>query len=276
MKSIIKILFPLFLIIANIFSLFSCAPGLSFKYYEYLRMKEEGYYPEPSDFPDTKWVCREADMYFRMFAFGDYTMLGEYSINGETYIVRASIMYSQLYFSFYSDTDLGVANNLSFEHINYYEVGFLNTEYIYEDGIISCKIINSDDVIWHYKGDTITFENSEKIAQEPISCWYCEELDMHLEFFDDGYCKGSMIINGDSNYVHAIEFGDSGYYMFSIENGKINNLKENTISPLVNMTFEYSENQIIATVVDETIDLLTYPYWSQENTVFIFNRINEV
>lgn len=274
MKLICKISASLLLIISCVLNLFSCATMC--KTNKYFKLKEAGYYPDASDFPDTKWVCREVDMYFYMFGYGESTMIGEYTVGDKNYRVDIEIHNADMSFDFYSHTNVSgssLKNDNFSEPVNCEreEAGFLVTEYIYENDIITCKIRNTDQDIWNYEGDTITFEKAGEIAVKPISRWYCEELDMYLIKYDDIYYKGEIIVDNIINYVHAIEIGNSKYYQLSIENGKINNMKEQTVSPFVNMFFEQGENKIIATVTEECItNRLPYPYWKTDETTFEF------
>ncbi len=263
-----------FLLIALIINLASCVRwGPSFKYE---RMKKQGYYPDTSDFPDTKWVCREVDMYFYMFDYSESTILGEYTVGDKKYRVVINIWLSDMSFDFYSGTNITDSTDEMGQKTGYVycereEAGFLATDYIYENELITCKIRNSDNNIWNYEGDSITFEKASTIAMNPISKWYCEALDMYLTKYDDVYYKGEIVADNIVNYVHAIEIGNSRYYKLSIENAKINNLKEKTVSPFVNMFFEQGENIIIATVAEEcTTNRLAYEYWKTDETNFEF------
>lgn len=245
----------------------SCGPSLEFQ-----RKKAQGFYPDTSNFPDTKWICREVDMYFYMFDFGEPTMAGVYIVDGKEYRVIISFFCAEMSFKFYSHTDLSESLYKSgYVTCERQAVDFLYTEYIYENGIITCKIDTSEQNIWNYEGDTITFEKSGSISKEANSVYYCEELNMSITKVVDGYYKGEIIIDNSANYIHAIEIGNSEYYRLSVENGKINNYSENTVSPFVYMFFEHSENKIIATVSDEHIfDPLQDSYWKTNKTTFEF------
>ena len=274
MKLIGKNLASLLLIIGCVLNLFSCVTVC--KTNKYFEMKEAGYYPDTSDFPDTTWVCREVNMYFYMFDYGESTMLGEYTVDDKTYRVDIKIHYADMSFDFYSHTNISRPNSKNDSYSGFInckreEAGFLATEYIYENDIITCKIKNTDQNIWNYEGDTITFEKAGAIAINPISKWYCKALNMYLIKYDDIYYKGEIVVDNITNYVHAIEIGNSKYYQLSIENGKINNLKEGTVSPFVNMFFEQRENKIIATVTNEcNINDFSYSYWKTNETTFEF------
>lgn len=280
MKYVLKRFVLLIFLISLILSLFSCVTVSWKDQRRYEKMKEQGYYPDAEDFPDTKWVCREVDMYFYMFDYSTWEMIGEYTVNATKYRVRMNIFYTEMNFNFYSGTkaskstlDLpGASDYVSCERE---EAGFLNTEYIYEDGIIKCTIESSDGNIWNYSGDTITFEKAGEITKSESFGWYCEELDMYIEKYGDFYYRGEIKIDNTVNYIHGYEIGNGNYYQFFIENGRINNLKVHSDYPFINFNFQHEENRIIATVTDEYISTpVAYPHWTSDKSTFIFEKIN--
>ncbi len=280
MKSFLKRFVLLILFISLILNLFSCV-SVSWKYRrQYEKMKEQGYYPDATDFPDTKWVCRELDMYFYMFDYSPWEMIGEYTVNGTKYRVTMSIFYSYMYFDFYSGTKsskstLDIPRASEYVNCEREEAGFLTTEYIYEDDIIKCNIENSGGNIWNHSGDIITFEKVGEITKSESFGWYCEELDMYIEKYGDFYYRGEIIIDNTACFVHGYEKGNSEYYQFNIENGKINNLKEHTDYLFIKFNFEHQENCITATVTDEyIITPVAYPHWTSDKSTFIFEKIN--
>ncbi len=211
-------------------------------------------------------------MDFYMFNYGDSTIAGIYTVDGKEYRVTISFFYSEMLFAFYSHTDVSESMYESgYLHFERKKVDFLSTEYIYENGIITCKIYDSDQNIWNYEGDTITFEKAGSIIEEANSGYYCEELDMYIAKVIDGYYKGEIIIDGTAHYVHAIEIGNSEYYTLSIEDSRTTNQNDKIIHPFIDMLFEHSENKIIATVSDEKIlDPFVYPHWKTNKTTFVF------
>ena len=242
---------------------------------EFIRMKEQGFYPDTADFPDTVWVCREVDMTIYMTAY-EGGMIGELKTDSGIYRVDAYFFYSRMCFDFYSSTSVTINDYpLGYAELERIEAGFLVTEYIYKDGVISCEIINSDTELWAYSGDTITFEQKCKISDTPISEWYCEELDLYLAKYIDGYYKGEIIIDNIPHYIQAIEIGNGEYYTISIENGITNNLRENTLSPFVDMYFEYKGSEIVAYVSnDVNSNRLAYD-WQEEGSVFVFKEVKK-
>ena len=89
-----------------LFSLLSLA-GCGAQPLKYEILEPYGYYPETKDFPDTKWVCKELDMWFYMFADGEQWMTGAYTAeDGEVHPFRAKFAYNyvQTDLAFYFET----------------------------------------------------------------------------------------------------------------------------------------------------------------------------
>lgn len=262
-------------LIFAIASLCGCGPSR-----KYWKMKEEGYYPTAKDFPSTRWVCREADMYFDMLEYDEDYWVGEYTVADKTYRVIARTEFSTLDFQFISSTNVSTSkysddSGSAFVNCETVDFGKIITDYVYEDGIITCEIKNDSSDVWNYKGNTITFEKEKKIAQEKNERWYCQEIDMYLESYNDidGYYKGVMTIDNKKCGIQAFEIGNDNYYMFSLENGVINNLREGTSSALVCMFFEYEDGKIIGKITDKHIsNSETYHYWTYKGTTLTFTR----
>ena len=63
--------------------------------------------------------------------------------------------------------------------------------------------------------------------------------------------------------------------MLSIENGKINNLRSGTTSPLIRLCFEITGDQIIAKVSDEYItNKVAFPYWQYDDVIITFELLS--
>ena len=252
----------------------SCGPSLEFQ-----RKKAQGFYPDASDFPDTKWVCREIDMYFYMLDYEGSTMVGEYTYNGNSYRVMAGFEFSALDFNLISSTKVSESE---------YKVGDsqtpliscesdfcgnINTEYIYENGTIICSVRNYRTVDGESIPSTLTFDKVGTIAQQPKTRWYCEEIDMYIDSFYDAesYYRGEITITGKQLFLHAYEIGNSSYFEFMIENGVLDNFREGTTTCLVYMYLEVSEDRIVAKISDEYItNPVAFPYWKYNNAVITF------
>ena len=277
MKS--KVQFPICILLClSMILLCGCVPSR-----EYLEKKAQGLYPDTSDFPDTEWKCREVDLCFYMLDYEENNMVGTYTVNGETYRAVGSFEFSQLSFDIYSTASVSVSEqdgdteNGALIHYEANQCGFINTEYLYENGVIVCTVINSEAVSGEQIPETLTFENTGKIAQKVNTRWYAEELDMYLDAFSDAqdYYKGEMVMDGQRIPVIAYEIGNNQYFRFSIENGTINNNRPGTTSPFVCMYFEYGTDTITARLSDEVIrHPKEYPYWTYEGTTITFKKVN--
>lgn len=257
-------------------TLVSCRPSPRF-----LRDKALGKYPTTADFPNTKWVCKEIDLYFYMFDCSESYMIGEYTVNNVQYRVVGTFDWGALNFDIYSDTvvsesTLSDKDNMDgLVNCKRTEAGFIYTEYLYENEIINCTIRNCQAVLGETIPDKLTFEKSGTVAQSPVERWYSEELDMYLESFDDvsGYFSGEIDVGGSKCLVHALEVGNNNYFMLTIENGVINTFKPRTTGPFVWMYFEHMEDSIIAKVSDEVItNSVAYPYWTYGTESVVFTK----
>ena len=250
-----------------------CGPTLSF-----LNKKEQGLYPDTSDFPNTKWICREIDMCINMFKFEEELMIGTYEVNSVSYRVVATFEFDEIDFEFYS-----FANNFVSEHSNSNvhcepnPCGYIYTNYRFDKDAqtIVCTIRNCNPVDNEIIPETLTFEKVGSIAQNPNMRWCAQEIDMYLDSFSDvdGYFSGEIAIGGEKHYVHALEVSDN-YFVLSVENSKLNNLRPGTTSPLIRMHFEIEDNQIVAKVCDEYLtNAVEFPYWPYGDSVITFKPL---
>lgn len=246
----------------------SCGPSLDFS-----NKKKQGIYPDTSDFPNTQWVCREIDMCFYMFSHEEDYLIGTYEVDDVSYRVVATFEFDELNFELYSFTEFSISDlSNSMVHCNRILDGFIYTKYSYDKNAntIVCSIQNFEGVNQEAIPQTLTFEKVGSIAQSPSMRWYSQEIDLYLDSFVDvnGYFRGEIVIGGENCYVHALEIGNNNYFMLSIENGKLNNLRVGTTSPLILMYFEITDNQIIAKVSDEYLSNPdAFPYWSFDGII---------
>ncbi len=246
---------------------------------EFLRKKEQGFYPDASDFPDTKWICREIDMCLYMLDYGEDYIVGNYNVNGKSYRVVASFssISNSLDFDLVTSTEVSTSEKSDEAlHCERISGGKIYTEYIFDKDskTIVCTVNNYDLDENVSIPDTLTFEKAGEIAKERTARLTAQDMDFYLYMYSDidCYLKGEISIDGIKNYIHAFEIGNSNYYMLSIENGKINNLISGTSSPLICMYFEKNGDQIIARIDDE--QLYTpglYPDWPTNKYSVIFN-----
>lgn len=265
--------FNAILLCVSIVLLNSCVPSR-----EYLENKEKGLYPDASDFPNTKWSCREIDMSFYMLDYAESTIIGEYTVNGENYRIVGVCEFSELNFSIYSSTQIDLSitlDELGNPFVNCEQIlsGYLDTNYKYQNESIVCSIRNSQAVAAEIIPSTLTFEKVQMIAQQPSVRWCAQEINMYLDSFSDvnGYLKGEMVFNGKKCFVHAFEIGNNGFYRVSIENGIFNNLISKTTSPLVDMYLKITGDKMVAIISEEVIsNPECFPYWEYEGAMITF------
>ena len=256
-----------FLLCFCLLFLSGCGPSLAWQ-----RGKKQGLYPETKDFPNTKWVCRELDLYFCMFANGERKMIGEYVNEGKSYRVVAEIgLYDCLTIDLISTTNVSPSEHLgeplvSCETVTHCEI---HTHYIYQNNSIICTVSGYEPEVGESIPETLTFDCVGTIAAQPSERWYCLERDMYLDAFSDvnGYYRGEIAIDGKRVLLQACEIGNSGYFVFSIANGITNNYREGTTHPITYMYLEISEEQIIAKVSDDTFAPGSSDRWDNQATL---------
>lgn len=249
---------------------------------DFLNKKEQGLYIDTSGFPNTKWVCRELDICFYMLDYDERYMIGTYTVGNESYRVVAVFEFDHLDFEIYSSTQISLSeyakgdDDISMVHCDRVSCGYICTNYIFKNKTIVCSLRNYQSVDGEAIPTTLTFDNTGFIAQDVAMRWSAQELDMYLDSFRDisGYFRGEIVVNGEKCYVHAFEIGNNNYFMLSIENGKVNNLRPGTTSPLICMYFEMYENKIVAKISDEYFsNSVAFPYWEYNNAPITFKPL---
>lgn len=147
---------------------------------------------------------------------------------------------------------------------------------MYENGTINCTVRNSKSVDSETISDKLTFEKIGDISFGEKTRWYSESMDMYLDSFSgiEGYLSGEITIDGKNCHIHALETGNNNCFLLTIENGIIDTLIPETMSPLVYLYFELAENEIIAKVNDDIVfNPEAYPYWKNGISSITFTRI---
>lgn len=228
-------------------------------------LKEKGMLPNSSDFPNTKWICREMDMYFCMLNYNEDTYVGECTISGKTYRVVAGSMDGyddNMEIHLYSDTTI---KESSFSFKEGQEklvvcvpqlIGVIHSTYYYKDGIIYCDVSLSNIPVEGGVPNRLTFYNSGSINQQPVNQWYAQELDMSLMSFEDTegyYFEGEIVIDGRTKALYGYEVGNNNYFQFYYLDSK-----ENDTPPrfLVDAYIEFSDDSILMRLGT----LRIYPY----------------
>ena len=269
-----KVFFLLFVLIClSSVLLSSCVPSLSYQI-----KKKNGFYPETEDFPYTKWTCREIDLSINMFGYAENIMTGTYRGEENVYYVIANFDIGSLLIDFFPSENVP-GDPEYFPEYRWRPCGHVGMEYYYDktEKTIVCSHAGSSSLKDETIPETLTFEKTGTFAQTPTTRWVAEGVDgleMYLDAFDDknDYYRGEIVIDGKKNFVQAVGIGNNFYQLF-VENGKINNLKEGTTSPLVNMYFEMHDGEILATVCAKDFEL-TYTYWTYGDVTVTFKSQN--
>ena len=245
----------------------------------YFLLDTAGYYPGTEKFPNTRWKCQEVDMYFDMFDCGELYMIGEYTVDDKTYRAVVYFFMGGVDVDLCASTDMLESTFLNEDGVAYKKcernvIAELDASYLYKNGVIVFERLTvlSDFDIWHYEGDTLTFEKVDAIAEEPSVRWRCEEIDMYIDSFSDtpGYYKGEITMDGEKVVVQGVELGNGNYYMFRL-NEKYNDVQGWNSDYLVCAFFEYTGGKIIAYITDEVCDSpLVYDNWTYSGTTLTF------
>ena len=258
-----------------LFSLLSLA-GCGAQPLKYKILEPYGYYPNTKDFPDTKWVCKEVDMWFYMFADGEQWMTGAYTAeDGEVHPFRAKFAYNyvQTDLAFYFETF--EADTILFRSPED-DPPFIAGDYIYKDDSIIFWIFESDAPFWEYEGKKLTFEMVETIAQKPEARWRCQELDLYIDSFSDaeGYYKGEMLLNVLDKGQITAKCQTYPIRVIAVPNNPYHCFRAYGNYDLILMCFEVQEDRMIATIPEYEKDGIfdRYEYWTYEGTTLTFVR----
>lgn len=256
--------------------LVGCVPSSTF-----LKQQEQGLYPNSADFPNTKWVCRDMDISMYMFGYEEDYITGVYQTESQTYRVVGAFEFDTFDLSFYSTTDVSVsAHSDTMVCCEPNEYGHIITNYCFEKDTetIVCTVRSSTMPGNETIPKTLTFEKAGAIAQTPDTRWRAQEIDMYLDSFTDvdGYLRGEMTLGDEKHYVHALELGNNNYFMLAIENGKINNLRAGTTSPLIYLYFEKEGSEMRAKVCDSYLSQKElFSYWVYGDIGITFSKAED-
>ena len=205
--------------------------------------------PYPSDFPKTKWVCREIDLVLYTFDVSQ-NMIGTYTVNGEEYRVEALFKkYSKgfdLYF-YSDDSEVEKLKNSKTIYKGKAAVGYYSAQHHYDEKTetIVCTKKNyklaDGSTLPETIPDKLTFDKEGVIAATPTKRWVAEGVDLYLYAYDDAdfYFEGELTINGETKTVQALEIRQDGYF----------EMYANKHTLISDMVFEITDDQIIITVL---------------------------
>lgn len=241
MKKISKSIVFAVLLLAVMLSSFGCGPS-----WQVQQLEEQGKLPTARDFPNTKWVCRELDMYFYTLDYGETTSVGELDIDGKKYRVDLTFSLGTVDIalrdsvSYLSDVYTN-SKGARFQEIDLTWCWSYHGSYIYENDILSFNLQVGSEKITDFPR-SLTFEKVGLIAQHPDCRWYAEELDMYIESFSDAenYFEGEIVLNGEKSFLYSYEIGNDNVYVFST-------YKQDSFvgEELVILRLEYSEDGVI-------------------------------
>ena len=208
---------------------------------EYYSMKEAGFYPTNEDFPSTKWVCQEMDMYFYMLEYGE--LVGEYTVDGTTYPFIGAFVYSRIVCTTYTYMSALPLNTGFLDIWTEETVNEFDADYIYQDGLIQCSSVDSEIVTLP---TTLTFLPEGKIAQAVDTRWYAQEIDIYMDSFADTnyYFKGVWTQDGTEYAFEAFKHTSDGTYYFVFQNLP-NNRNPCSMNNIMRLVYDQEQNVMI-------------------------------
>ena len=267
-----------------LFCLFALALGLSgcvthncmrAKHSErYLNGREEGLYPTQSDFPYTKWTCRELDLSFNLYHTFETYFTGNYVVDGKQYNLLGQFSNEYIRFAFYDPEQprdpkdyydaLTYRNSSTFGTLRVYY------EYQKDTGVLLCSEIDYEADDGGTVPETLTFEQTGQIDQSPKTRWVADEIDWYFDSFSDadGYYEGEIVVDGVRFRIWAIEVGNGGLY--ELDSRKIDDWTDG-YSFFPDMFFEFFDDRIVATLAYPVSwrgsNRLWYKYYRDVETV---------
>ena len=261
-------------VILAVWTMNSCYVSCSFR-----RGKEQGLYPDTTDFPNTKWKCEEFEICLWILDYGESTVIGTYQDQGTSYrlIANFSFYAPEMTFTLYTTTSEAESiyrdsSGVAYTHCERQLFGSVQTNYVYREGALVCTVVGSD--LAQFRGaQKLTFRQESNYQLTVRERYRCPELNLEMESYEemDGYYKGTIEINGLKCPVQFFEIGNGNYYAVSIENGFTNQLAENTCSELIRVTLTLQDDGLLAKVTDDfLLTPLLFPEWKTESAIFNF------
>ena len=247
-----KALFCVILAMCLLF-LAGCVPSK-----KYFSMKDAGILPTSKDFPNTKWVCQEMDMYFYMMEYGG--LIGEYTIDGTTFSIIGNFKFARIVFTAYTDVSTLPTNN-GFLADSQIIVNSFGADYAYQDGVIHCTSIDYQMPENATLPTTLTFVPEGRIAQAVEARWYAQEIDMYMDSFTDAehYFIGVLTESGIEYAFKAFKKTQGDTYNFCFYNAPDQSTDYLYGDLFVEMRLVYDQDQ------DVMIGTLYEPSFSQHS-----------
>ncbi len=235
------------------------------------------------EFRNTKWVCKDLDMYFYISDFG---IFGQYTDGDDTYYLDGygadSISFDVfpmcdeiLENSRYVDE-----NGNSYIHkdeiFKYPRKGYVDFDTMYIDGVLELSVSFSDIGFWEDREDSdLTFKLEYDMDEDETDTilWHCSELKMNITPYDNS-----------GFYMGDITFPDKKYRVFGVQVGKdvydfkIKELFEDAefYSPtdLVQMRIRVIDGKLCAEIFDShLINPKEYPFWNFSKSQYTFEKV---
>ena len=216
------------------------------------------------EFPETKWVCREADIVLYQLRGNAGGAFAFYTVDGVTYRGDA-------YFNNRWSLDFSIAFYPPDAEIRAKSFCSVSGGFHYDEeaGALVCSDVQryrrTDDgeTVYDPFPETLTFDCVGKIAEVETrdARWVADEMDLYLDSFAgvDGYYRGEIVLDKETYQVYLTPYLSERYSLYVT--GLIN-----VSSYWLEMTLDVSEDRIVATpLVDrsenEHMFQVFYPRW---------------
>lgn len=231
-------------------------------------LDKQGKLPTSRDFPNTKWVCQEMDMYFYMLDSDVSDLIGEFVYCGKSYRLTVGLMYDWVSLGLYETTEISSEyvfndNGSNFLKAERKLVDSADGQYIYENETLcfyglKCVLDGGLNAF----PETLKFKQEGMIAKNPEKKWYNDELDMYIESFSDAenYFRGEIVIDNKRVSLFGYEIGNNYLYAFESEQGE-----------LVWLWLEFSnDGKIIARACADSYYIQFFDDWSYKGESIVF------
>ena len=275
MKKLIMRLIILLLSIVLVLSMTGC-PFTMKEIYDFVK-----YSFNVDDFRNTKWVCRDLDMYFYISDFGD--VVGQYTDGDNTYYFEE---YSTFSFIVFPVGEIGEnsryvdENGKSYIHkddiFKYPQKGYVNFGTLYKDGVLILEVSSSDIGFWEDRDTSeFSFELEYEFAEDKTekSLWHCEELNMNITSYDDGGFYMGDITLPDKKYKVCGFQAEKDVYDFKIQEF-YEDAEFYSSENLVKMRLCVVEGELIAEIFDShLVNPTQYPFWNYSKSEYVFEIV---
>jgi len=194
-----------------------CGPGI-YIFWHGVRV-DRGDWPTPTDSPYSKWICRERDLYFCMWADDVRDATGEYRSGDTVWHIQGepNSLWGCIRFTFNTADSREVSeqtdeNGVPYAKLSRGKEALVAFDYLYQNGAMTCKVTESDHEDFQ-KGDTFTFDKAP-ISQTLRARFRCQEMDMWLDAFEatDDFYTGMIVIDGTAYHIRVLKCSDTDCY----------------------------------------------------------------